>query len=43
MTSDIEISTNKGSSEPLAADKVVFSRSINSYTTGGGSINFIPA
>jgi len=40
MTNNIQITTNQGASEPLAADKVVFTPSINSYTSDSGKIIF---
>jgi hypothetical protein len=40
QTNDIEIRTIQGSNEPLAADKLVFQPSINSYTSDEGKITF---
>jgi hypothetical protein len=42
MTNNIQISTNQGVTEPLAADKVVFTPTINSYTSDSGKIIFTP-
>jgi uncharacterized protein (UPF0128 family) len=41
MTNNIQITTSQGASEPLSADRVVFTASINQFNADSGKIAFI--